>query len=121
MYKVRDTVFADAGKILVGKNKIGYKFEGSLEEFNEEEIKLDDMVIEGNLIKYSNGRIIELYRPKEDYGQLKSRIVKRKYSNDDQIAIILNKDNSETDLFYYEKMQEWREWASVLASKIKSL
>ena len=118
MYQIKDKVYADAGKILIGKNKIGYILTGNIEDFTEEDIYLDDMVIDGNLLRYSNGRIVERYIPNESYAQLKARIIKRKYSNDDQIAIMLNKDNSELDLMYYNKMQEWREWASILAHSI---
>ena len=32
MYKVRNTVYSEGGKILIGENKIGYKFDGDLEE-----------------------------------------------------------------------------------------
>ena len=42
-------------------------------------------------------------------------LIKIRYSNDDQIAILLNKDSSEEDLLKYNKMQEWRDWASILA------
>lgn len=121
MYQIKDKVYADAGKILISKNKIGYVLTGNIEDFIEEDIYLDDMVIDGNLLRYSNGRIVERYIPNESYAQLKARIVKRKYSNDDQIAIMLNKDNSELDLMYYNKMQEWREWASILAHSIQNL
>lgn len=121
MYQIKDKVYADAGKILIGKNKIGYILTGNIEDFTEEDIYLDDMVIDENLLRYSNGRIVERYIPNESYAQLKARIVKRKYTNDDQIAIILNKDNSALDLIYYNKMQEWREWASIVARKIMSI
>ena len=39
--------------------------------------------------------------------------------NDDQIAIMLNKDSGEeSDILRYDKMQEWRDWAGRLARKI---
>ena len=121
MYKVRNTVYSEGGKILIGENKIGYKFDGDLEDFTEESIYIEDMKVENGFIRYSNGRIIERYNPKETYESLKAKIVKRQFSNDDQIAIILNKDSSPENAELYNKMQEWREWAGILANKIASL
>lgn len=121
MYKVRDKVYADAGRLLIGNNRRGYVFLGELEEFTEEDITLDDMKIEGQFLVYSNGRIKELYNPNATYEQLKAKFVKRLFSNDDQIAIILNKDNSEQDAEFFNKMQEWRDWCGILAKKISSL
>ena len=79
------------------------------------------MKVENGFIRYSNGRIIERYNPKETYESLKAKIVKTQFSNDDQIAIILNKDSSPENAELYNKMQEWREWAGILANKIASL
>ena len=121
MYKVRNKVHAEAGSILVGKNKIGYIFQGELSEFSEEAISLDDMKVEGQFLVYSKGRIRELYDPNATYEQLKAKYVKRLFSNDDQIAIMLNKGNSEADDELFNKMQEWRDWCGVLAKKVVSL
>ena len=122
MYKIRNRVYAESGKILKGSSQIGYSLNGELSDFTEIDITLDDMRIEnGRYLVYSNGLIIERYDPNLTYEQLKSKIVKRLFSNDDQIAIMLNKDESENDLMIYNKMQEYRNWASVLAKKILSL
>lgn len=121
MYKVRDKVYADAGKILIGQSKMGYVFQGELSEFSEEDIIIDDMRIEGKFLIYSNGRIRELYDPSATYEELKAKYVKRHYSNDDQIAIMLNHGRSEEDDMVFEKMQEWREWCGVLAKKVISI
>lgn len=121
MYKVRDKVYADAGKILIGQNKRGYVFQGELSEFSEEDIIIDDMRIEGKFLIYSNGRIRELYDASATYESLKAKYVKRHFSNDDQIAIMLNHGRSEDDNMAFDKMQEWREWCGVLAKKVLSL
>lgn len=121
MYKVRDKVYADAGKILIGKSRRGYVFQGELDEFSEEEIRIDDMRIEGRFLVYSNGMIMELYDADATYEQLKAKYVKVHYSNDDQIAIMLNHGRSEEDDLVFAKMQEWREWCGVLAKKVISL
>lgn len=121
MYKIRDTVYADAGNLLIGKNKRGYRFLGELNEFSEEPIFIDDMKIEGDFLIYSNGRIRELYTPGMTYEQLKAKYIKRLFSNDDQIAIMLNKDRSEEDAKIYNKMQDWRNWCGTLVKKILTI
>ena len=121
MYKVRDKVYADAGKILVGENKIGYVFSGELSDFREEDIIISDMRVDGQFLVYSNGMIVEMYDRNATYETQKSKYVKRLFSNDDQIAIMLNKDKSAADAELYEKMQEWRDWCGVLAKKVASL
>lgn len=121
MYKVRDKVYADAGKILIGQSRRGYVFKGELSEFSEEDIIIDDMRIEGKFLIYSNGMIRELYDPDATYEQLKAKYVKRHYSNDDQIAIMLNHGRTEDDNMVFDKMQEWREWCGTLAKKVAGL
>lgn len=121
MYKVRDKVYADAGKILIGKNKIGYIFKGELSDFTEEDIIISDMRVDGNLLIYSNGMVVEMYDNKATYESLKAKYVKRLFSNDDQIAIMLNHGRSEDDDMLFEKMQEWREWCGILAKKVLTI
>lgn len=115
MFTINNTIYADAGNILIGDNKVGYQFIGKESEFKEQKIKYDDINIKGSFIKYDNGRLLELIPRRPSYGYFKSCIIKKRYSNDDQIAILLNKDSSEEDLLKYNKMQEWRDWASILA------
>jgi hypothetical protein len=121
MYKVRNKVYAEAGSILIGKNKRGYSFLGEVSDFSEKAIRLDDMKVDGQFLVYSDGLIRELYDPSATYEQLKTKYVKRLFSNDDQIAIMLNKDKSAADAELFDKMQEWRDWCGVLAKKVASL
>jgi hypothetical protein len=121
MYKIRDKVYADAGYILVGNNRRGYVFKGELEEFTEQKITIEDMRVEGSFLRYSNDSILEMYSPNATYEELKAKIVKRLFSNDDQIAIMLNKGRSEQDDLVFEKMQEYRDWAGTLAKKIVAI
>ena len=121
MYKVKNKVYADAGKLLVGSNKIGYVFYGEPEEFYEESIRIDDMHISGVFLVYSNNKISEFYKPNLSYEELRSSYIKRQFSEDDQLIIILNKDNSEDDMNLYNKLREWREWCEVLAKKVSTM
>lgn len=121
MYKVRNKVYADAEHILIGKNKRGYSFLGEVSDFSEKAIRLDDMKVDGQFLVYSDGLIRELYDPNATYEQLKAKYIKRLFSNDDQIAIMLNKDKSAADAELFNKMQEWRDWCGVLAKKVISM
>ena len=121
MYKVRNKVYAEAGHILIGKNKRCYSFLGEVSDFSEKAIRLDDMRIEGQFLVYSDGLIRELYDPNATYEQLKAKYVKRLFSNDDQIAIMLNKGRSAEDAELFDKMQEYRDWCGVLAKKVISM
>ena len=115
MYKIRNIVYADAGKVIKSATYQGYQHEGNLEDFEELTVDLNTGHKEANLIVFDNAVML---KRDLDYVGWKTHIVKIRYSNDDQIAIILNKDNSEEDLLRYNKMQEWRVWAGQLANKI---
>lgn len=47
------------------------------------------------------------------YAEVKARLVKLRYSIDDQIAVMLNGDAAEA-----ERMQQWRQWAADTAKEI---
>lgn len=118
MYTIRNYVYADAGRILIGKNKIGYKFKGELDDFTESEINIDDMTLESGMFIYNSGRIREISRINLGYAELKAHLVKKMFTNDDQIAIMLNRYDSESDGILYDKMQKYRTWCSRLAKKM---
>lgn len=48
----------------------------------------------------------------QSYSEIKTFIIKLHYSNDDQIAIMLNNDENKMN-----QMQEWREYAASIARK----
>lgn len=124
MYIDKGYIYSDAGKILVSGNFIGYsvKADSSLADtVTEENVILDDMILDRDFIRYNNGRIIQSYTKNISYAEWKTKIIKWRYSNDDQIAILINKDDSEEDIIKYNRMQEWREYAAKLARKIINL
>lgn len=114
MYQRRNKVYSEAGYILIGNNKKGYQFEGNPSDFTEEKISLNDMVIRGEYVEYSG--ILQYIGENPTYEQLKCDMVKRRYSNDDQIAIMLN-----DDAYAMQKMQEWRDWSAQVATKIMEM
>lgn len=117
MYIEKSVVYSDAGKYLVANGRIGIQFKDSDLEFTEEEITYD-LTRSGNRIYYNNGLFYITIVPKWTYGDYKKSIIKNRYSNDDQIAIILNKDDSSEDLLRYKRMMEWRDYAAKLSRMI---
>ena len=119
MYKIGNKTYADAGYHLKRDGSIAYFFEDNGQEIQEVKTVIEDMHATDSIILWSTNKIAQRIIKNGDYGDYKKAIIQKKYSNDDQIAIILNKDSGlEEDLFAYQKMQEWREWASTVAKKI---
>ena len=119
MYRIKNKIYADAGFILKYKNRISFSFEDVDEkDILETKINLENMQIKGKFVIYSG---LKDYISCKEYGDWKKKWVNKQFTNDDQIAIILNKDRSEEDLLLFNKMQEWREWAGLIAKKIVSL
>ena len=122
MYKIGNYTFADAGYHLKRGGSIAYFFEDNGQEIQEVKTDIEDMHATDSLIFWSENKIAQRIFKKGGYGDYKKAIIQKKYSNDDQIAIMLNKDSGlDEDLFAYQKMQEWRGWASVVAKKIMSI
>lgn len=120
MYQSKNKIYADAGCILKYKNKTAYTFKDvDLNDVIEVKINLDDMKKDGKFIKYSTE--LKEYISCTEYGDWKTKIIKKQFSNDDQIAIMLNKNDSDDDLMLFNKMQEWRAWSSIVAKKIISI
>ena len=122
MYRIGNYNFADAGYYLKRGSSIAYFFEDNGEEIQEIEATVDDMHKVGSIILWSEDKLAQRIFKNGAYAYYKKAIIQKKYSNDDQIAIMLNKDSGEeTDLLAYAKMQEWREWASIVAKKIMEI
>lgn len=122
MYKIGNYNFADAGYYLKRGGSIAYFFEDNGEETQEIEATIDDMHKVGSIVLWSEDMLAQRIFKNGAYADYKKAIIQKKYSNDDQIAIMLNKDSGEeVDLLAYDKMQEWREWASIVAKKIMEI
>ena len=120
MYQVKNKIYADAGCVLKYKNKVAFSFEGvDIKDVLETKISLENIQKIGNFVIYQCG--IKDYISCSEYGDWKTKWVNKMFSNNDQIAIMLNKDESAEDLFLFNKMQEWRKWASVVAKEVVKL
>ena len=76
-----------------------------------------------NNIEFRSGYVLldgipTRYDKSYTYGDLKRDMIHRRYSNDDQLAIVLNKDDDWDGEFKYTKMQEWRNWSGTVAKAI---
>ena len=120
MYIKNNVVYADAGNILISKTAIGYSLIADIANIQEQQLNLQDMKLEGEFLKYSDGLVVQRCK-NLNYAGWKADIIKWRYTIDDQMAIILNKDESAETLLEYNRMQEWRDWAGALANKILSI
>lgn len=125
MYKKGNVVYADAYKYLVHKSKgiIAFAQSGDESEFEEKELPMPIKIIDegGGFYSIQDVSKIKFYFSKSDYVTIKTEMIKKRYSNDDQIAIMLNVELSEEDKVYYNKMQEWREFSGYIARQIESI
>lgn len=117
MYKVKNKIYADAGNILIKPGYIGFECIEDEVTVEEKSLDLTKLSIINNIIKI-DGYVVGLTSKTNTYEEYKTIFVKKRYSNDDQIAIMLNKDESEADLERFQKMQEWREWSGNVAKVI---
>ncbi|RGY28194.1 MULTISPECIES: hypothetical protein [Bacteroides] len=116
MYVKGNTVYADAYKYLKHKerNIVALSVKGNPDDY--EEVSMDmplEVKVNGNMISWNKGMFMKNVSDLS-YEGIKSTIIKSRYSNDDQIAIMLNKDESEEKRMYFDKMQQWREFAAGL-------
>ena len=122
MYKKGNVVYADAYKYLVHKSKgiIAFAQSGDESEFEEKGFPVPIKIIDEGSGLYSIQGVpkVKFYFSKSDYATVKTEMIKKRYSNDDQIAIMLNAQLSEEDKMYYDKMQEWREFSGYIAKSI---
>ena len=117
MFQSKNIVYADPGKYLIGNHNVGYHFPGELSEFEEKDVDIN-IVKKGNRYVYNNGLFGVRIAKNASYSDIKAMLVKIRYSNDDQIAIIINRDDSEEGNTKFQQMQAWREWCGKLAKEI---
>ena len=120
MFQKGNKVYADVGNYLRHKTLriIGLSVVGNMEDYEEYPLNdpLDIKVENGNV--YFNNRMFLCVPEKMDYVGIKTKVIKSRYSNDDQIALMLNEAQSEEDKVYFSKMQEWRDWAGWFAKEV---
>lgn len=117
MFEYKGKMVSDAGFYIKGKTISGFSVPKNNEPKEEIKLDLNTLKISKGFISCNN-IIIMRFHPDWTYADYKTAWVKARYTNDDQIAIMLNKDNSNEDLEMYNKMQDWRNWCSEISHKI---
>ena len=119
MFIKSNMIYSEAGYILKCDNKKAFQLPyDASKEYIEIPIDITNTKIESGMINMDG--VVFRNNEKYDYGQWKANIIKKRYSNDDQIAIMLNRGDEESNMIY-DKMMQWREYASVLAKKFVEL
>ena len=119
MFIKSNMIYSEAGYILKCDNKKAFQMPyDSSKTYIEIPIDITNTKIESGMINMDG--VVFRNNEKYDYGQWKANIIKKRYSNDDQIAIMLNRGDEESNMIY-NKMMQWREYASVLAKKFVEL
>ena len=108
MRQYADYLLPDAGKIFIYNNMMTFKVPVDA-DFEEVIINMDNIEINGDFAFVDKKFAVK----GTNYRDLKTNLVKKVFSNDDQIAIILNKDKAVTTF-----MNEWRTWFGNCGKKI---
>lgn len=120
MFTKGNIVYSDAFKYLKHKerNIIALSVKGSADDYEELLMNdpLDVEVYKG-MVFWNNRKFVNYPSILTKEG-VKTSIIKSRYSNDDQIAIMLNRDDNEDAAMYFLKMQEWRKFAAQVAGEI---
>ena len=117
MIQYGNKLLPDTGKIFKTGKEISFTV--SLDaDYEELEINLKNINTFGNIAIVDNLFAILL----EDGDRpLKARLVNKIFSNDDQIAIMLNYQSHPTaeNISIYNSMQEWRDWFGELVKSLR--
>lgn len=120
MFSKENIVYAEVYKYLRHKTKniIALSTKGSADDYEELEMNNPlDIEVENGMIFWNNRNFASCPNTltKET---IKTSIIKSRYTNDDQLAILLNRDENEVGAMYYQKMQEWRKFATFIADSV---
>lgn len=115
MYKKDGVVYADAYKYLKHKTEsiIGFAVPGEAEDFEEAEVDMGTLKVDDDTVTLND--MLKIGISEWNHKGIKLKIVASRYSNDDQIAIMLNGDEEAM-----QRMQKWREFADEVAQRTLS-
>ena len=105
----------EAGKYLVDSSNTNYFRVSSDIECHEEDFEMNLEKVSDNIFILDNRFEIRLS------DETKKELVGMLFSNDDQIAIMLNYQSHKTveNVKVYKLMQDWRDWFSLLIKKMR--
>lgn len=123
MYVKDNTLYSDAYHYLKRKDAPAVAMAMPLTETTEddyEEIPFStplDVHADGKTVYW--GKRLFLVRVRSlKYADVKTAVIKSRYSDDDQIALVLNRDKSPEKELLYQKMQLWRDFAADIAKAV---
>lgn len=113
MYSKDGKVYSDAYKYLKHKEKpiVGFSVPGDESDFEEKDIDFSTMVTDGDNITLNS--CLRFIIGDHTHKGIKTKVVKTRYSNDDQLAVMLNGDEESL-----QRMQKWREFAEEVAERV---
>lgn len=112
MFTISNKTYASAGNLLKKNGWVGFSCKTS-DNIIEIPINDDDIKIKDNMFVWNAGKLQIPVIPNGTYGEYKKRLINKIFSTDDQIALILNKDDDENSSNAFEEMQNWREYFSI--------
>ena len=112
MYTKNNTVYAEAYKYLQHKTKpiIGFAIPGTMDDYEEKDIDMSKFEVGPSYITLNGNLRIGI--PEFTHKAIKTKIITSRYSNDDQLAIMLNGDEESMSV-----MQKWREFADDVSER----
>lgn len=115
MFIKRDKIYSDAYKYLRSKDGKMVAFQlpstADVDNFEEQDIDLDTVTHDKEFVRLNGNLLIKCND--FSYSGIKTAVISSRYSNDDQIAIMLNDEKDEID-----NMQAWREFAKDIARRL---
>ena len=117
MFTKDGILYADAFKYLRYKKRseVALQLKAEADDFIEVDMESLNVEIKGDMIGFGAWFVV---RPDSfGYGDIKKAVIQMRYSNDDQMALMLNKDDSEEKAMLFQKMQDWREFATAIAKE----
>ena len=106
MYEKDGIVYSDGYKYLKHKTErvVGFAVPGKAEDFEEADVDMSTLTVDSDTVTL-NGTL-KIGISGWNHKSIKRKVIVSRYSNDDQIAIMLNGDEKSM-----QRMQRWREFA----------
>lgn len=118
MFTYNNKVYGDAGHYVTDSKRAGFCLSyDEAEEYTEVQLTDEIEKMSDSLFKLSGKFYFNIYDPEN----IKRDLIKLLYNNDEQIAIMLNRPNSDYALEMFDKMQEWRDYLGQIAKQIMQL
>lgn len=113
-----NNIIPEAGKILKLANRISFTLPSDAVGYEILDINLDNVSLDSEYAYVDNKFAVKV----EDKTPLKGRLINKVYSNDDELAILLNYQASKTaqNKAKLELLQSWRDWFGNLAEIIEN-